>query len=256
MDPRVKIFGAVIYVAALFIINNIWGMIFPVAALAVAIIISGIPLKYMLRGMRGIWVLLAFVVVFNIFSGTGNILWEWWIFKLSDKGILMAAFFSIRLICTVLGTGLLTYTTTPNTLTNGLEKIFSPLKVIHFPAHEIAMMMSIALRFIPILAMEADKIINAQLARGADFETGGVFKRLKGMTPILIPLFVSAFNKASDLATAMEARCYRPDSERTKLHPLKYENADIAAYIIITVFLAAVIFLRVMMDKYISSGRI
>ena len=256
LDPRVKIFGAVVYVAVLFIINNIWGLIFPVSVLAAAIIISGIPLKYMLRGLRGIWVLLIFAVVFNIFSGAGNILWQWWIFRLSDKGILMAVFFSVRLICTVLGTGLLTYTTTPVTLTNGLEKIFSFLKVLHFPAHEIAMMMSIALRFIPILAMEADKIINAQLARGADFETGGVIKRLKGMTPVLIPLFVSAFKRASDLATAMEARCYNSGIERTKLHPLKYEAADKAAYIITAVFLIAAIFIRVMMDIYVVYGRI
>ena len=256
LDPRVKLLGITVYIAAVFVIDNIWGYIFLGAVLALSIAASKVPLKYMLRGLKAVWVLVILAVIFNLFSGKGNILWEWWIFKLSDHGIFMAAFFALRLICVVLGTGLLTYTTTPTTLTNGLEKVFRPLKVIHFPGHEIAMMMSIALRFIPILAEEVNKIINAQLARGADFETGGIIRKAKGMIPILIPLFVSAFKRATDLATAMEARCYHGGDGRTKMHPLKYTSTDKAAYIIILLLLGASIAVRILLDKYLPSGRI
>lgn len=256
LDPRVKLLGVVVYIAAQFIINNIWGLILLAAVLALVIKATNIPFGYMLKGLRAMAVLIILAVVFNIFSGTGEIIWQWWILKFSMEGVLRAAFFALRLICVVLGTGILTYTTTPTTLTAGLEKVFSHLKVIRFPAHEIAMMMSIALRFIPILAEEVTKITNAQLARGADFETGGIIKKAKGMIPILIPLFVSAFKRASDLATAMEARCYHGGDGRTRMFPLKYGKNDKTAYIIIAVFLAAVIAVRVLMDKFLVSGRI
>jgi len=256
LDPRVKLLGVAIYIAALFIINNIWGFIFVAAILSCMISVSKVPLKYMLKGLRGILVLIILAVIFNLFSGDGDIIWQWWILKLTGQGILRAAFFALRLVCIVLGTGLLTYTTTPTTLTNGLEKVFSPLKVIHFPAHEIAMMMSIALRFIPILADEVNKIINAQLARGADFETGGILKKVRGLMPVLIPLFVSAFKRASDLATAMEARCYHGGDGRTKMHPLKYQTADKISYVIILAFLAASIAARLLLNRYLPAGHI
>ena len=255
-DPRVKLLGVLVYISALFIINNIWGFLFLAGTLAAAISLSHIPLKHMMKGLRGILVLIILAVVFNLFSGDGPVLWQWWILKLTANGFLRAAFFALRLICVVFVTGLLTYTTTPTTLTNGLEKVFSWLKIIHFPAHEIAMMMSIALRFIPILAEEVNKITNAQLARGADFETGGIIKKAKGMIPILIPLFVSAFKRAADLATAMEARCYHGGDGRTKLHPLKYERRDKIAYIMILLFLLVTIGLRIWMDCSLQSGRI
>ncbi len=256
LDPRVKLLGVVVYIAAQFIINNIWGLIILAGVLALVIKATGIPFGYMLKGLRAMAVLIILAVVFNIFSGTGNAIWQWWILKFSMEGVLRAAFFALRLICVVLGTSILTYTTTPTTLTAGLEQVFSHLRVIKFPAHEIAMMMSIALRFIPILAEEVTKITNAQLARGADFETGGIIKKAKGMIPILIPLFVSAFKRASDLATAMEARCYHGGDGRTRMFPLKYKHEDKVAYIIIAVFLAAVIAMRILMDKFVISGRI
>ena len=256
MDPRVKLLGVMIYIAAVFIINNIWGLIFPILCLGGLIAVSNVPLRYMLKGLRAILVLIILAVIFNLFSGDGRILWQWWILKLTAEGILRAAFFALRLITIVLATGLLTYTTTPTTLTAGLERVFSHLKFLHFPAHEIAMMMSIALRFIPILAEEVNKIINAQLARGADFETGGIFKRVKGMVPILIPLFVSAFKRATDLATAMEARCYHGGDGRTRLHPLQYTARDKTGYLIILAFFLITLALRLLMDQYLASGRI
>ncbi len=256
LDPRVKLLGVVVYIAAQFIINNIWGLILLAGVLALVIRATNIPFSYMLKGLRAMAVLIILAVVFNIFSGTGDVIWQWWILKFSMEGVLRAAFFALRLICVVLGTGILTYTTTPTTLTAGLEKVFSHLKAIKFPAHEIAMMMSIALRFIPILAEEVTKITNAQLARGADFETGGIIKKAKGMIPILIPLFVSAFKRASDLATAMEARCYHGGDGRTRMFPLKYGENDKKAYIVIFAFLAVVIAVRILMDKFLVSGRI
>ncbi len=257
LDPRVKLFGLVIYIAGVFIINNIWGFIYIVGVLAVLTAISRIPLRHMLKGLRAILVLVILAVIFNLFSGDPkDALWHWWILTITKQSILNAAFFVLRLLCVVLGSSLLTYTTTPTTLTAGLEKAFSHLKFMHFPAHEIAMMMSIALRFIPILAEEVTKITNAQLARGADFDTGGLIKKAKGMIPILIPLFVSAFKRAADLATAMEARCYHGGEGRTRMHPLTYEAADIKAYIIILVFLVLTIGIRILMDRLSLPGTV
>ena len=257
LDPRVKLFGLVIYIAGVFIINNIWGFIYIVGVLAVLTAISRIPLRHMLKGLRAILVLVILAVIFNLFSGDPkDALWHWWILTITTQSILNAAFFVLRLMCVVLGSSLLTYTTTPTTLTAGLEKVFSHLKFIHFPAHEIAMMMSIALRFIPILAEEVTKIINAQLARGADFDTGGLIKKAKGTIPILIPLFVSAFKRASDLATAMEARCYHGGEGRTRMNPLTYEASDIKAYMIILVFLVITIGIRIIMDRLGLPGTI
>ena len=257
LDPRVKLFGLVIYIAGVFIINNIWGFIYIVGVLAVLTAISRIPLRHMLKGLRAILALVILAVIFNLFSGDPkDALWHWWILTITKQSILNAAFFVLRLLCVVLGSSLLTYTTTPTTLTAGLEKAFSHLKFMHFPAHEIAMMMSIALRFIPILAEEVTKITNAQLARGADFDTGGLIKKAKGMIPILIPLFVSAFKRAADLATAMEARCYHGGEGRTRMHPLTYEAADIKAYIIILVFLVLTIGIRILMDRLSLPGTV
>ena len=257
LDPRVKLLGVLVYVAMLFVVNNIWGLIFPAAILAVLIIISKVPLSYILRGMKMLVFLIIFAVFFNLFFTEGeHMIWKWWIFKFSYEGILKAVFFTVRLMFVVVGASMLTYTTTPTTLTNGMEKVMSPLRVIHFPAHEIAMMMSIALRFIPILSEEVNKIIKAQLARGADFESGGIIKKAKGMIPILIPLFVSAFRRASDLATAMESRCYHGGDGRTKMYPLKYVTADKVSYILILVVLLVTIAMRVLMDRFLLWGRV
>ncbi|MGI6071652.1 MAG: energy-coupling factor transporter transmembrane component T family protein [Lachnospiraceae bacterium] len=256
LDPRVKLLGVLVYISALFIVNNIWGCIFLMTALVLIIIISRIPLSYILRGMRMIVFLIIVAVFFNLFFTEGNILWQWWIFKLTEEGIIRAAFFALRLVFVIMGSSMLTYTTTPTTLTGGFEKALSPLRVIRFPVHEMAMMMSIALRFILVLTEEVNKIIKAQLARGADLETGGLIKRAKGMIPILIPLFVSAFRRAADLATAMEARCYHGGDNRTKMNPLKYERRDIVAFLVLLIYLLLAIGLRICMDNFLEWGRI
>lgn len=256
LDPRVKLLGVVLYIAALFIINNIIGFIFLTIVLAALIALSEVPLKHILKGLRFVWFLVALAVFFNLFFGTGTIIWSWWIFHISKEGILRAIFFALRLIYVIIGTSLLTYSTLPTTITAGLEKVFKPLNIIRFPGHEIAMMMSIALRFIPILAEEINKIIKAQLARGADFETGGLLKKAKGMVPILVPLFVSAFRRATDLALAMEAKCYSGGEGRTKLYPLEYKNRDKIAYIVLLAFLLVTIVIRILMDAFITWGRI
>lgn len=250
LDPRVKLLGVIVYSVGIFVINNIFGFIFITAVLAALIAISHVPLKYMLKGLRFLAILIIFAFVINIlFTDGDKVYWSWGIFAISNTGILRAVFFSLRIFYVVVGASLLTYTTTPTTLTSGIEKALSPLAKIHFPAHEIALMMSIALRFIPILSEEVNKIINAQLSRGAEFDTGGLIKKAKGMIPILIPLFVSAFRRASDLATAMEARCYRGGGEHTQMNPLKYASRDKAGYFIILGYLLVVIAIRIVCNR-------
>ena len=256
LDPRVKLFGVVVYVAAVFIINNLIGFIFLTAAIATLIALSKVPLKHILKGLRFVWFLVILAVFFNLFFSDGTIIWRWWIFRMRYEGIYLAVFFALRLIYVIVGASLLTYTTTPTTLTNGLEKVFKPLDVIHFPGHEIAMMMSIALRFIPILTEEINKITKAQLARGADFDTGGIILKAKGMIPIMVPLFVSAFRRATELATAMESRCYAGGTNRTKMFPLKYETRDKVAYILLFVYLLVTIGLRILMEHFLTWGAI
>ena len=256
LDPRVKLLGVVVYIAAVFIINNILGFIFIIAALAVLIYLSKVPLKHILKGLKFVWLLVALAIFFNLFFSDGDIIWKWWIFHMSRQGILRAAFFAIRLLCVIIGSSMLTYTTTPTNLTAGLEKVFQPLNKIRFPGHEIAMMMSIALRFIPILSEEINKIIKAQLARGAHFDSGGIIVKARGMIPIMVPLFISAFRRASELATAMESRCYSGGEGRTKMYPLKYQKRDKIAYIILLLFLLAAIGLRLLMSRYLNWGAI
>ena len=251
LDPRVKLLGVIVYSVGVFVINNILGFIFITGVLIAMISISNVPLKFIFRGMRFIAVIIIFAVVINLFFTEGNHnYWSWWIFTISDTGILKAVFFALRMVYVIVGASLLTYTTTPTTLTSGIEKALSPLNRIRFPAHEIALMMSIALRFIPILSEEVNKIINAQLARGADFDTGGIIKKAKGMIPILIPLFVSAFKRAADLATAMEARCYMGAEGRTQMNPLKYSSIDKAGYFVILGYAAAVAAIRVFLTVF------
>lgn len=248
LDPRVKLLGVIVYSVGVFLINNILGFIFIAAVLVSMIKLSNVPLKFIMKGLRFIVVLIMFAVIINLFFTDGeHVFWSWWVLAISDTGILKAAFFALRLVFVIVGASLLTYTTTPTNLTAGIERALSPLTKIHFPVQEIAMMMSIALRFIPILAEEVNKIINAQLARGAQFDTGGLIKKAKGMIPILIPLFVSAFKRASDLATAMEARCYQGGVKRTQMNPLTYTGRDRAGYFVILAYLLAVIAIRVVL---------
>ncbi len=244
LDPRVKIMCTLLYLISLFLFQNIWGYLVATVFLATVIHISKVPFRYIIKGLKPIMMLLMITVLFNLFlTKTGNIIFEVWILKITDQGIRTAVFMAIRLTYLILGSSLMTFTTTPNALTDGIEKLLWPFQKIKLPVHEIAMMMSIALRFIPILLEETDKIMKAQIARGADLESGNMIQKAKSMIPILVPLFVSAFRRANDLAMAMEARCYRGGEGRSKMKPLVYHRKDYIAYAITTIYVVAAIVL-------------
>ena len=237
LDPRVKLGGTFLYIISLFLFENIWGYILAALFLILIIRLSKVPFKFMVRGMKAILFLLLLTVVFNLFLTPGDPLITVWKLTITREGLSIAVFMAIRLVFLIIGSSIMTLTTTPNNLTDGMEKILSPLKVLKVPVHEVAMMMSIALRFIPILLEETDKIMKAQIARGADFESGNLLKRAKAMVPLLVPLFISAFRRANDLAMAMEARCYRGGDGRTKMKPLVYKRIDFMAYGLIAGYL-------------------
>ena len=245
MDPRTKLFGTMIYIVSLFVCNSWIAYGAAVAALAVIIILSKVPVSFMFRGLKAILILLLISVFFNLFFTSGEVIFQLWFIKVTREGLRTAVWMAVRLICLVVGASLMTLTTTPNSLTDGLEKSLGFLKAIKVPVHEIAMMMSIALRFIPILVEETDKIMKAQMARGADFEEGGLIAKAKAMIPLLIPLFISAFRRATELATAMEARCYHGGEGRTKLKPLRYCVRDYIAYAVIILFLVLIILIKI-----------
>lgn len=234
LDPRVKLGGTLLYIIALFFVKNFTGFFLAGAMFFTVVFLSKIPVGYMFRGLKAIVILLMFSVVMNLlFNTQGNVLVHFWVITITDQGLFYAVFLAIRLILLVMGSSLMTLTTTPLELTDGMEKALRPLKKIRVPVHELSMMMSIALRFIPILLEETDKIMKAQQARGADFETGSLLQRAKAMVPILVPLFVSAFRRAEELATAMEARCYRGDIGRTRMYEMVYDRKDKIAYLIL-----------------------
>lgn len=237
LDPRVKIVCTFLFLISLFCFQNIWGYVVATIFLASIIRISKVPFKFIVKGLRPVIMLLMITVLFNLFlTKTGTVIFEAWVFKITDEGLRTAGFMTVRLIYLILGSSLMTFTTSPNALTDGIEKLLWPLRKIKLPVHEIAMMMSIALRFIPILLEETDKIMKAQIARGADLESGNIIQKAKAMIPILVPLFVSAFRRATDLAMAMEARCYRGGEGRTKMKPLVYQKKDYIAYAIMIVY--------------------
>ena len=240
LDPRVKLFATLLFVISLFTFRNVWGFLVATIFMFGFIHFSKVPLKYMVKGLKAIVVLMIITAIFNLFLTNGKVLVSFWVFKITYEGVRNAVLMSIRLIYLILGTSVMTLTTTPNELTDAIEKLLGPLNKIHVPVHEIAMMMSIALRFIPILLEETDKIMKAQIARGADLESGNMIQKAKAMIPILVPLFVSAFRRANDLAMAMEARCYRGGEGRTKMKPLHYESRDRAAYTIVVIYVIAV----------------
>ena len=245
LDPRVKLFATVMYVIALFTFKGILGLAIITGFLYAVIKISKVPFKFMVKGLKAIVVLLVITSVFNLLATPGDVVfWKWGSLQITDTGIINSVLMTVRLIYLILGTSLMTLTTTPNQLTNGLETALAPLNKLNVPVHSIAMMMSIALRFIPILIGETDKIMKAQMARGADFEHGNLIQKAKAMVPLLVPLFVSAFRRAEDLAMAMEARCYNGGEGRTKMKPLKYEQLDHNAYMIIILFFVLVLFAR------------
>ncbi len=242
LDPRVKIVCTLIYLVSLFLFNEILVYLVATVFLAAVIKVSKVPFKFIVKGLKPIIMLLMVTVLFNLFlTRTGNVVVSFWIIKLTDIGIQTAVFMAVRLIYLILGSSIMTFTTTPNALTDGIEKLLWPLQKVHVPVHEIAMMMSIALRFIPILLEETDKIMKAQIARGADLESGNIIQKAKAMIPILVPLFVSAFRRANDLAMAMEARCYRGGEGRTKMKPLNYKANDYIAYAITVFYLVVII---------------
>ncbi|MGB8454282.1 MAG: energy-coupling factor transporter transmembrane component T [Anaerocolumna sp.] len=244
LDPRVKLIGTIIYIISLFTFHNYYGYILAVLFLFFIIVISKVPFKFIIRGLKPIIMLLLFTVVFNLFLTPGTEVFRFFFIRITREGIKSSTMMGIRLIFLILGSSLMTFTTTPNHLTDGLESVMWPLRKIKLPVHEISMMMSIALRFIPILMEETDKIMKAQMARGADFESGGLIKRAKSLIPLLVPLFVSAFRRANDLAMAMEARCYRGGEGRTKMKPLKYVSRDMFAYLVLILYVASIFVLN------------
>ncbi len=241
LDPRVKLLGTLIFLVSLFLFQNFTGYVIATVFLITMIVLTRVPFSFMVRGLKAVIILLLITVVLNLFATPGEAVFSVWKLTITREGIRNALFMMFRLIYLIIGSSIMTLTTTPNNLTDGMEKSLSPLAKIGAPVHEVAMMMSIALSFIPILLEETDKIMKAQMARGADFESGNILRRVKNMVPLLVPLFISAFRRANDLAMAMEARCYRGGEGRTKMKPLKYHKRDAAAYLILAVYLASII---------------
>jgi len=232
LDPRTKLLLTILYIVALFLGKHLVSYAVLAAILTLWIALSKIKLKTILKGIKPILFILVFTGLLNIFYTPGNILWQFGFLKITDQGLWTALFMILRISMLVTCTCLLTYTTSPILLTDGLESLLSPLKKLHAPIHELAMMMSIALRFIPTLIEETDKIISAQKARGADFDTGNLLDKAKALVPLLVPLFISAFRRADELAVAMECRCYHGDSGRTRLRELRYRGTDWCALLL------------------------
>ncbi len=244
LDPRTKLIMLIVYIVALFVAVSWVSYAVMLAFLIGCIAISQIPPKSIVRGMKPMVMILAFTAILNLFMTQGEtVLVKFWIITITLEGVVRAIQMMVRILMLITGTFLLTYTTSPIALTDGLESLLSPLKKLHLPVHELAMMMCIALRFIPTLIEETDKIMSAQKARGADFETGKLMDRVKALVPILIPLFISAFRRADELATAMECRCYHGGEGRTKMKLLRYSRLDFEAFGVGVVLLAGVIVL-------------
>ena len=245
LDPRTKLIMLVVYIVALFMASNwiSYGLMFLFLVMVIAV--SRIPVKSILRGMKPLMMILIFTGVLNLFFTEGEtVLVSFWVITITKEGLIRAVFMVARILMLISGTFLLTYTTSPISLTDGLEALMNPLKVIKVPVHELSMMMCIALRFIPTLIEETDKIMSAQKARGADFETGSIIQRAKALIPILVPLFISAFRRADELATAMECRCYQGGEGRTKMKLLRYTRWDFNAFAVGVLLMGAVVGLR------------
>lgn len=247
LDPRTKIILVLIYVVTVFLAKNLFSLTFLFVTAITLVALSEISAKIVLRSIKPVMVLIIFTAVINIFltTSTDAPLIHWGFIKIYERGLVNAVFMIVRILSLIIGTSvLLTYTTSPITLTDGIERLLKPLKKLHVPVHDFAMMMTIALRFIPTLLEETDKIISAQKARGAGFDSKGLVNKAKAFLPILIPLFVSAFRRADELAVAMECRCYRGDEGRTRMRVLKYSSKDGWAFALSVLFVIAVIFLN------------
>ena len=248
LDPRIKILGTFAYIIALFIVKTFFAYGYVLGFLGVTIALSKVPLKYMLRGLKPLFFIIILTFGINVFMTKGEVLYQIGPLDITREGLTQAAFMGLRLILLIIGTSLLTLTTSPIQLTDGIEKLLNPYKRFGVPAHELAMMMTIALRFIPTLLEETDKIMKAQMARGADFESGNLVNRAKSLVPLLVPLFISAFRRADELAMAMEARCYRGGENRTRMKELTIHGRDYVASCVVIILVVAVV-----MDRILAS---
>lgn len=245
LDPRVKIIITLAFLVSLFLIDSFSTYLIVVVFLTAAITISKVPVKFVIKGLRPILMIIIITFVINLLMTPGRIIFQAGFIKITEEGLKQAGFMAIRLTLLIMGTSLLTLTTSPIILTDGIESLLKPFKRLGLPAHELAMMMTIALRFIPTLMEETEKIMKAQKSRGADFESGNIMSRAKNLVPLLVPLFISAFRRADELAMAMEARCYRGGENRTRMRQLKISKGDYAASFIFIVYFAAVIALKI-----------
>lgn len=241
LDARTKILGTLLYIIEIFLVNSFAGFGLVILALGVLIGISRVPVRFIFKGLKAVVFIILLTFVLNLFMFDGTVLWHWKFLTITYEGLYRSCFMALRLILLIIGTSMLTLTTKPMELTDGLEKLLKPFSRFGLPSHEIALMMSIALRFIPTLLEETDKIMKAQQARGADFESGNLIQRVKNMIPILIPLFVGSFRIAQDLALAMEARCYHGGVGRTRMKEIVFDRRDGVAGVLLAVFLGIVI---------------
>ncbi|MBO5469250.1 MAG: energy-coupling factor transporter transmembrane protein EcfT [Lachnospiraceae bacterium] len=242
LDPRVKVIFTLVYVMSLFFSRNLVLYVAAFTMLLIYIKLSRVPISFIFKGLRALGMIILFTVVINLFTIQGaKVLVEWHFIRITDAGLQSAIYLGLRLCFMIIGSSMMTYTTTPNALTDGLEKMLGWMKKLHVPVHEFAMIMSIALRFVPILVEELDKVMKAQMARGVDFKEGNLVARLKKLVPIIIPLFVSAVRRSNELALAMDARCYHGGEGRTKMKPLQYKKNDGVAYVFVMMYLASMI---------------
>lgn len=246
VDPRAKLLIVTTYIVALFAARGLWAYLLCGGVLVLVVAVARISPRLMIKGLRPILIIVVFTAVLNVFYTPGTVLWSWGFLRITEEGLRNAAYMIARIILLITATSLLTYTTSPIALTDGIERLMNPLKKLKVPVHEFAMMMTIALRFIPTLIEETDKIMSAQKARGADFESGNLVSRAKALVPVLVPLFISAFRRADELATAMECRLYRGGEGRTRLHVLRYTALDAAAFALTVAFAAGVVALRLL----------
>lgn len=246
LDPRTKILCTILYIVAVFSADNVWGMLAVTAMLGLIIALSRVPFGFIVRGLRSILFILLFTAILNLFLQPGDVLVRFWIFTISWQGLQNALLIAARLILLILGSSMMTLTATPLQLSEGLERLMTPLKFIGLPVHDIAMMISIALRFIPVLLEETDRIMMAQKARGVDFEEGKLRERLQALVPIFVPLLLSLFRRADELALAMESRCYRGDEGRTRMNELRMEQGDWIALAVMLVFCVGVILTKLL----------
>lgn len=244
MDPRIKLSLLMLFIVTIFIASSLVSVLVVLTVLFGIMALTRIPLKLYFRGLKSILIIVLFVSVLNIFYGRGEPIFEWWIFKITMDGLLRAFYMTIRIASLILTSSVLTYTTSPTDMTDGLERLMKPLKYIKVPVHDIAMMMTIAIRSVPMLLEETDKIMNAQKSRGADLESGGLLQRIRAMVPILVPLFISAYRNARDMADAMEARCYQGGDTRTRMKVLHMQTLDYLSLLSVCTLTLAVVLIN------------